>query len=169
MAGARVTVNGDWPDEPPHVVPFHNPTLTLEELVRGREAADKALGSPARLLFVGRLDRAKGANRAVEIVRTLHERGRDIVLDVAGDGPELEAMRAVVARDGLGDVVTFHGWLSRGALEPFYAAPTSCCCRATPRASPRCSARRWPSASSRWPGPCRASLRPSPSSAPVGR
>ena len=34
--GARVTVNGEWPDEPDHVLAFRNPTLTPEELVRGR-------------------------------------------------------------------------------------------------------------------------------------
>jgi phosphatidylinositol alpha-1,6-mannosyltransferase len=122
LRGARVTVNGEWPDEPDHVVPFRNPTLTPEELVRGREAADKALTTPARLLFVGRLDRAKGANRAVEIVNRLHDRGRDVVLDVVGDGPELGAMREAAERHGLDGLVTFHGWLSRSALEPLYGA-----------------------------------------------
>jgi len=121
LRGATVTVNGKWPDEPAHVVAFHNPTLTPDELVRGREAAGKTLAEPARLLFVGRLDRAKGANRSIDVVAALHRRGRSVHLDVIGDGPEMETMRAAVDQLGLDDVVTFHGWLSRSALEPLYA------------------------------------------------
>jgi glycosyltransferase involved in cell wall biosynthesis len=122
LPGARVTVNGDWPDEPAHVVAFRNPTLTPEELVRGRAAADKALVEPARLVFVGRLDRAKGANRSVEIVATLCDRGRPVHLDVIGDGPQMAAMREAVDRHDIADAVTFHGWLPRPDLEPLYAA-----------------------------------------------
>jgi len=122
LRGATVTVNGEWPDEPAHVLAFHNPTLTPEELIRGRAAADKSLSEPARLLFVGRLDRAKGANRSVEIVATLRRRGRSVRLDVVGDGREMGAMREAVARHGLEDAVAFHGWLPRPALEPLYTA-----------------------------------------------
>jgi phosphatidylinositol alpha-1,6-mannosyltransferase len=122
LRDARVTVNGDWPDEPAHVLAFRNPTLTPEELVRGRAAADKVLDEPARLVFVGRLDRAKGANRSVEITALLRQRSRAVCLDVIGDGREMGAMRAAVAAHGIEDAVTFHGWLPRPALEPLYAA-----------------------------------------------
>jgi glycosyltransferase involved in cell wall biosynthesis len=122
LRGATVTVNGDWPDEPDHVLAFRNPTLTPEELVRGRQAADKAIARPARLLFVGRLDEAKGANRAVEVLRILRERGREVVLDVIGDGREMAAMRHAADEADLDDHLTFHGWLPRPALEPLYAA-----------------------------------------------
>jgi phosphatidylinositol alpha-1,6-mannosyltransferase len=122
LGAAAVTVNGDWPEEPGHVHAFRNPTLTPEELVRGRQAGDKALTSPTRLLFVGRLDQAKGANRSVEIVRILCHRGRSVVLDVVGDGREMGAMRRAVAEHGIEAQVTFHGWLPRPALEPLYAA-----------------------------------------------
>jgi phosphatidylinositol alpha-1,6-mannosyltransferase len=121
LPGARVTVNGDWPDEPAHVLAFRNPTLTPEELTRGREAAEKVLGDPARLLFVGRLDRGKGANRAIEIVATLCARGRAVHLDVVGDGRELGAMQRAAAAHGIEEAVSFHGWLPRPALEAWYA------------------------------------------------
>jgi len=122
LRGAAVTVNGEWPDEAPHVHSFRNPTLTPEELARGREVGGKALGRPARLLFVGRLDRAKGANRSVEVVAALHAHGHDVVLDVLGDGPELAAMQDAAQAAGIEDRVRFHGWLPRPALEPYYAA-----------------------------------------------
>ena len=71
---------------------------------------------------MGRLDEAKGANRSVEILRILRERGRPVVLDVIGDGREMAAMRRAVADAGTEDSTTFHGWLPRPALEPLYAA-----------------------------------------------
>jgi phosphatidylinositol alpha-1,6-mannosyltransferase len=122
VRGATVTVNGQWPDDPDHVLAFRNPTLTPEELARGREAADKALTEPARLLFVGRLDRGKGANRSIEVLAQLRERERAVHLDVVGDGREMAAMRQAAYAHGIDDAVTFHGWLPRPALDPLYAA-----------------------------------------------
>ena len=123
LPGARVTVNGDWPDEPDHVIAFRNPTLTPEELERGRAAADdKTLTIPVRLVFVGRLDRAKGANSSIEILARLRERDRAAHLDVVGDGPQLGAMKEAATEHGIEEAVTFHGWLPRPALEPIYAA-----------------------------------------------
>lgn len=121
VRGTAVTVNGTWAGEPPHVHAFRNPTLTPEELAFGRAAAEKALTEPARLLFVGRLDRAKGANRSIEVLARLRQRGRAVHLDVVGDGREMAAMREAAARHGIEDAVTFHGWLPRPALEPIYA------------------------------------------------
>jgi phosphatidylinositol alpha-1,6-mannosyltransferase len=121
FGGATVTVNGEWPDEPAHVLPFRNPTLTPDELVRGRAAAAKDLTDPVRLVFAGRLDRAKGANRVIDIVRILRSRGRAVHLDVIGDGREMGPMRTAAAAAGIEDAITFHGWLPRPALEPLYA------------------------------------------------
>jgi phosphatidyl-myo-inositol dimannoside synthase len=121
LARSVVTVNGEWPHDPGHVHPFRNPTLTVEELVRGREVTGKRLTPPVRLLYAGRLDRAKGANRTIDIVAALCRRGRPVHLDVAGDGAQMGAMRAAVDAAGLSDHVTFHGWLSRDELEPLYA------------------------------------------------
>jgi len=117
-----VTVNGEWVDDPSHVHAFRNPTLTPEELDRGRAASAKRIEEPVRLVFAGRLDRAKGANRCVEIAALLHQRGRRVHLDVAGDGPQAGAMAADAAAAGIEGAVTFHGWLSRGDLESLYAA-----------------------------------------------
>jgi glycosyltransferase involved in cell wall biosynthesis len=111
-----VTVNGDWDDQPSHVFPFFNPCLTDAEVERGREAAlAKELRSPLRLLYVGRLDASKGAGRAVQIWRRLQEDGVSAELDLIGDGPLREELA------GAEPQVRCHGWLTRQALEPFYA------------------------------------------------
>lgn len=119
--GAVVTVNGEWTDEPAHVRPFLNPCLTEDELAAARSAAlGKRLEGPARLLFCGLLAPAKGPLVAVEALASLRRAGRSATLDLVGDGPERQALEALVRRSGLDREVTFHGWLPRPALAGLY-------------------------------------------------
>lgn len=116
--GAVVTVNGEWPDLPGHVLPFLNPCLTDEELADGRRSAGaKRLDGRVRLIFVGRVEPEKGAGRVLAIHERVRRAGVDATLDVVGDGPA-RAEFEVKASPG----VTFHGWVPRPAIAPLYAA-----------------------------------------------
>lgn len=118
---AAVTVNGKWPDQPPWVTAFDNPTLTESELDRGREAAlDKEAGPPWRAVFAGRLSPGKGADRAVKTVLELRSRGLDVTLDLIGDGP-LRSGIEQQAREIGHDVIRLHGWMPRSELEKVLA------------------------------------------------
>lgn len=72
------------------------------------EAADGAL----RLLFISRVAREKGVFDAIETVRILHGRGRNISLRVAGIGDDLEEARSLAARYGLDGVIEFTGFIA---------------------------------------------------------
>jgi glycosyltransferase involved in cell wall biosynthesis len=131
--GGVVTVNGQWPHQPRHVNSFLNPCLTETELVAGRAAAaEKHLTSPLRLLYVGRLEEEKGVGRAINILRLLRQRGVAAVLDLVGDGPERPTFEDLVATNGLGAHVVFHGWVARTQLGPLFSRahvmvfPSSC-------------------------------------------
>lgn len=116
-----VTVNGSWPEQPPHVITFFNPCLTEAELQAGSEAAAaKALEPPVHLLFVGRVDEAKGAGRLIEIGRRLMELGVDYTLDLVGDGPNRAVFESTARAAGIEHRIRFHGWLPRTSLERFY-------------------------------------------------
>lgn len=116
-----VTVNGSWPEQPPHVITFFNPCLTEAELQTGSEAAaGKILEPPVRLLFVGRVDEAKGAGRLIEIGRRLMEVGVDCTLDLVGDGPNRAVFESTARAAGIEHRIRFHGWLPRASLESFY-------------------------------------------------
>jgi glycosyltransferase involved in cell wall biosynthesis len=120
---ACVTVNGRWPQQPAHVHSFYNPCLTDSERVAGREVAlSKTLGSPVRLLFVGRLERAKGVERALHVVAQLIAGGTPVVLDLIGDGPARPEFEALIRDLGIDDHVRLHGWIPRPELAPFYGA-----------------------------------------------
>lgn len=117
-----VTVNGRWPDQADHVYSFLNPSLTDEELERARGiASDKQLSTPIRLLYVGRLETAKGVGRALEILALLKQRGVAATLDLAGDGTERPEFEQQALHLGIRSLVTFHGWLPRPDLSPLFA------------------------------------------------
>ena len=117
-----VTVNGRWPGQPKHTYSFPNPSLTLAELKDSQVAGTvKRFQSPFQLLFVGRVETAKGAGRVLQIARELKIRGLSFVLDFIGDGPERPAFEAWSIEHGLDSCLTFHGWLPRPALSKFYA------------------------------------------------
>jgi glycosyltransferase involved in cell wall biosynthesis len=118
----KVTVNGHWPEQPKHVISFLNPCLTEDELIAGREAATpKELAAPIHLLYAGRLETAKGVERAIEVLHGITQKGMRATLDIVGDGNERPAFEQLVAARKLSEFVTFYGWLSRSALNPLFA------------------------------------------------
>ena len=74
--------------------------------------------TPARLLFVGRLNPQK--NPAL-LLRALAQLPEDIHLDVVGDGPESGMLHALSAQLGIAHRVAWHGHQPRDAMPVFYA------------------------------------------------
>ena len=117
----RVTVNGRWEDQPPHVVSFNNPCLTESELAQARElVASKALEPPVRMLYAGRLETPKGLAQVIETLAGLERRSIPARLDLVGDGPERSRFEALAADLGVADRVCFHGWKPRHELDAYY-------------------------------------------------
>lgn len=116
-----VTVNGEWPGQPPHVRSFHNPSLTEAEALEGAAlAAAKSMRSPVELLFVGRLDESKGVGRVLRMAQALQERGMAFRLRLLGDGPDRPHYEAWARNNGL-DSVLFTGWVPRNGMTRYYA------------------------------------------------
>jgi len=122
FARAKVTVNGEWPHQPAHIHPFLNPCLTDDEINDANCAAtDKNLTSPLQLVFVGRLEDAKGVSTALQVAAKLHEAGIPFVFDLIGDGPARQDYERWVAARSLDRQIIFHGWLPRPDLAHFYS------------------------------------------------
>ena len=71
---------------------------------------------PLRGCFIGRLVPYKGADMAIEAALPLLKSGA-LHLDIIGEGPQGEALQALVAQEGVADAVTFHGWLAHGDVQ----------------------------------------------------
>jgi glycosyltransferase involved in cell wall biosynthesis len=61
------------------------------------------------VVYVGEFRHIKGADLLVDAVARLHADGKPVTLTLAGDGEELNALKAQVERLGLGDSVRFIG------------------------------------------------------------
>lgn len=83
-----VTVYGSWPGQPPWIVPFFTSVLDREQIERARRAAaSRKAADPPRVLFVGRLSRAKNVDVLLDALNGLP-------CTIVGDGPERAALTA---------------------------------------------------------------------------
>lgn len=122
LSRSVVTVNGRWADQQPHVVTFDNPCFTRCELATARSSLDgKSLDRQGpRLLFVGRLEEAKGTGVAIRTLQRLRAKGVQAHLDLVGDGPRAQHYLELARTLGLGSCVSFHGWQPHGRLHQWY-------------------------------------------------
>jgi glycosyltransferase involved in cell wall biosynthesis len=107
-----VTVYGEWPDQPSHIVPFFTSVLTETQLDLAREAARrKRFGNLLQVVFVGRLTRAKNVHVLLAAIAKLKEEGIGLHCTIVGEGPERANLDVQVSNCGLGSCVKFTGAL----------------------------------------------------------
>jgi colanic acid/amylovoran biosynthesis glycosyltransferase len=73
-------------------------------------------GETERLLTVARLSFEKGMGFLLEAVKILRDRGQNVSLRFAGDGPDRAALEAMSRDLNLADCVTFLGYLGEDAV-----------------------------------------------------
>lgn len=117
-----VTVYGNWPHQPPHVVPFFTSMLTDEHLEQARTAArQRQWNAPLRVLYVGRLSAAKHVETLIAAVGRLRSEGIKVEGTIIGHGPERAALEAQIARLGLQDHIRLAGGLRFEEVLTHYA------------------------------------------------
>jgi len=76
------------------------------------------------ILVVGRYSREKGQDRIPRIAADLMARRDDFQFILIGEGPDEEDLRALIAREGVGDRVELHPFVAD--IRPYYRAATLC-------------------------------------------
>ncbi|MFN0109773.1 MAG: glycosyltransferase family 4 protein [Blastocatellia bacterium] len=120
-----VTVYGEWPDQPSHVVPFFTSVLNAQQSARAVAAAKNRTGADLsnrnlRLLFVGRLSKSKNVHALIAAIAELKAEGITIECDIVGDGPEREALEKQVADAQLQAQARFAGGVDFDNVLDFY-------------------------------------------------
>jgi glycosyltransferase involved in cell wall biosynthesis len=107
---SKVTVNGKWLNQLPHIYSFENPCLTEDQLTNGIEIIKrKKIISPFKFIFIGRLDDEKGIKRIMEALKIYSNELVESV-DFIGDGEKLLEYQEDLRF--LGDKIHFHSSLS---------------------------------------------------------
>lgn len=107
-----VTINGKWKEQKAHEISFLNPSMNAEEIDSLKKVIEnKALKPPIRILFIGRLEEAKGPQHVIEACGILIKKGYDIFLDLAGDGKDRKGLESMAEKLEIMDNVHFCGWL----------------------------------------------------------
>jgi len=106
-----VTVYGDWPSQPAHVVPFFSASITDDDIARARALRDRQLNSPIHVVYAGRLTPSKNVDTILDAISLLKDRGISVRCTIAGDGPMRDALAAKAARLAISDAVSFSGAL----------------------------------------------------------
>lgn len=105
-----VTMYGDWPNLPKHVVPFLPSMLSEQQLQRGLAAAARRKPTDTlRIVFTGRLSFAKQVNTLIKSVANVRAQGKKIELRVVGDGAERQRLEKLTDELKVRDIVTFTG------------------------------------------------------------
>jgi glycosyltransferase involved in cell wall biosynthesis len=118
----KVTINGQWTDQPEHCITFENPCLTLADLESGKAIVKtKTVSGQLTFCFVGRLERAKGVEVIIKAfgMLTAIEKQRIDQVHFVGDGLEAACFKNLA--NGIADIsFVFHGFLSRAAVFNIY-------------------------------------------------
>lgn len=95
---------------------IHTTTLTESDFFERQDTCQA--GPPYKLLYVGRMDRAKGLLNMAEAVALLTQRGQDVVLDLVGwpepGDPILGDLQEYAHRQGIEDRINYLGRRSMG-------------------------------------------------------
>lgn len=84
----------------------------LEGFDIGRRVLQIKQTKSLRILYLARIEREKGVFETVDAVRTLHERGFNITLTIAGDGPVRKELEDYVnGLTGLTNCIFFAGYI----------------------------------------------------------
>ncbi|WP_432671690.1 glycosyltransferase [Flavobacterium sp. SM2513] len=111
LAKSAVTLNGFWPHQAAHCYSFENPCLTIADVGKGGLiAAGKDFSGPFDLVFIGRLEDAKGVSRIIAALQSIPTEKIN-QMHFIGDGPKTEHYKKEAAF--LGSKALFHGFLDK--------------------------------------------------------
>lgn len=105
-----VTVYGNWPDQPSHIVPFFTSLLDRDHMQRAKSASQRGRSAnQLRVLYTGRVSKSKNVDAVLRAVAASRADGHDVLCTIVGEGPERARLQSLASELGLSAVTTFTG------------------------------------------------------------
>lgn len=113
----QVLVYGDWENQSKNIKPFFTATYSVSE----KESIEKPSLDPViELIFVGSLVKGKNPMYAIRLAEKLIKKGKNVVLNIYGEGVEKEILRDYIKVNQLENHVLLHGNQNQDIIKKAY-------------------------------------------------
>lgn len=105
----EVLVYGEWPGQSRNIRSFFTASFSEKEI---QEVKEKKFNGPLSFLFIGSLVEGKQPVEAVKLLQQLrekHSEEKELTMEIFGDGPEKEKLKAYCYNEGLSGIISFKG------------------------------------------------------------
>ena len=116
-----VTVYGEWPDQPDHVIPFFTSVMTPQQVNTAKRIAIASRPETFSIVFVGRLSREKNVDILIQSVSQLAQQGITARCTIVGHGAEQDALKELANRLGIADNIDFVGGVEFDRVFDYYS------------------------------------------------
>ncbi|MEP7146414.1 MAG: glycosyltransferase family 4 protein [bacterium] len=117
---SKVTINGHWKDQKPHIINFENPCFDNEEMNEAKQIAlRKNFDGKIIICFAGSLSKNKGVDLILDALKKIKYGSEIREVFFAGDGSQREKYEDISKFIDL--KISFTGFLGRTELENIYA------------------------------------------------
>jgi len=114
---APVTVYGEWPNQPSHVIPFFTSIMNNSQINRAIENSQSIqFNKILQILFVGRLTKEKNIHILIEALAELKSQNIKFFCRIIGEGPFHETLVKMVDKNQLKNMIEFVGAISQEAV-----------------------------------------------------
>jgi glycosyltransferase involved in cell wall biosynthesis len=110
----QVLVYGDWPNQTKNIKPFFTATYTNSEIEKPMK---RDYSDVLKFVFVGTLVSGKRPLFALQIIEALYKQGKNVFLEVYGEGVLKQELQDYIHTHGLEKVVMLHGNQSKDMVK----------------------------------------------------
>ena len=95
----KITINGDWYNKNSNILAFENPCINYEDRIQGKQVVEKkTIGPKINFCFVGALNRAKGVDLILEVLRDFSHKNRIGTFYFVGGGKQLNKYKEIASK-----------------------------------------------------------------------
>ena len=116
----QVLVYGEWEGSSKNIKPFFTATYSEEEIARRGDEETRRMGDEVKFLFVGTLSKGKQPLYAIQLVEALYRQGKNVLLDLYGEGVLRTDLERYIAENKLETLIVLKGNQTKETLLKAY-------------------------------------------------